>query len=80
MQRIPPVTDRQLLNVLEARLGDLAARWRGTQDQDAAEALVRQYQAILLWMIELGYRDALDVESELPNAYMPAEYWALRTV
>ncbi len=28
-------------------------------------------------MIALGYHDSLDVESELPDEYMPAEYLAL---
>lgn len=74
MQQITPVTDRQLLDALETRLGHLAARWRGTQDRHEAEAIVRQYQPILLWMIELGYRDSLDADAELPDEYLPTEY------
>jgi hypothetical protein len=74
MQQISPVTDLQLLDALETRVGRLAARWRGTQDLDEAESIVQQYQSILLWMIELGYRDSLDVDAELPDEYLPREY------
>ncbi|CAG0990974.1 hypothetical protein ANRL2_03186 [Anaerolineae bacterium] len=76
MQPLTPVTDLQLLDALETRLGRLAARWRGTQDVQEADVLVQQYQSILLWMIELGYRDSLDVDAELPDEYLPAEYLA----
>ena len=77
MQQITPVTDPQLLDALETRLGRLAARWRGAQDAQDAEAIIRQYQAVLLWMIELGYQDSLDVDAELPDEYLPDEYLAL---
>lgn len=79
MQQLTPVTDLQLLDALESRLGRLAARWRGTEDAQEAEAIVQQYQSILLWMIELGYRDSLDVDAELPDEYLPAEYLALHS-
>ena len=79
MQHSTAVTDLQLLDALETRLGKLAARWRGTHDQQEADAIVRQYQAILLWMIELGYRDSLDVDAELPDEHLPAEYLALNS-
>jgi hypothetical protein len=79
MQPMTPVTDLQLLDALETRVGRLAARWRGTQDPQEAEALVQQYQSILLWMIELGYRDSLDVDAELPDEYLPVEYLALHS-
>lgn len=79
MQQLTPVTDLQLLDALESRLGRLAARWRGTENTQEAEAIVQQYQSILLWMIELGYRDSLDVDAELPDEYLPAEYLALHS-
>jgi hypothetical protein len=79
MQHITPVTDVQLLDALETRLGRLAARWRGTQDPLEAVALVHQYQSILLWMIELGYRDSLDVDAELPDEYLPSTYLNLHS-
>lgn len=77
MQQNTPVSDLQLLDALESRLGRLAARWRGTQDPQQAESIIRQYQSILLWMLELGYRDALDADAELPDEHLPAEYLTL---
>lgn len=77
MQSTAPITNLQLLDALETRLGHLAARWRGTQNPNEAEAIVRQYQSILLWMIEMGYQDTLDVDAELPDEYLPGEYLAL---
>ena len=79
MQSLIPLTDHQLLDALETRVGRLAARWRGTQDRQEAAVLVQQYQSILLWMIELGYHDSLDVDAELPDEYLPAEYLALHS-
>ncbi len=79
MQHISPATDLQLLDALETRLGRLAARWRGTQDPHEAETIIRQYQSLLLWMIELGYRDSLDPDAELPDEYLPGEYLALHS-
>ncbi len=72
MQSTP--IDVEFLDILERKLGRLAARWRGTESSEEAELVVRQYQAILRCMVELGYRDSLDVDAELPDVYMPAEY------
>ncbi|MBC7869961.1 MAG: hypothetical protein H7Y09_03920 [Chitinophagaceae bacterium] len=52
MKKISLVDDLQLFDALETRLGRLAARWRGTQDPHEAETIVREYQTILLRMIE----------------------------
>ena len=79
MQHISPVTYLQLLDALETRLGQLAARWRGTQDSQKAESIIRLYQSLLVWMIELGYRDSLDPDTELPDEYLQGEYLALHT-
>jgi hypothetical protein len=69
-----PSTDAELVQALEHRLSDLAARWRSRQDKPEANDIVRQYHAILHCMIELGYREGLDAETELPDELMPAEY------
>jgi hypothetical protein len=66
-----------LLSEMERSLGLLAARWRSRQDQPEAAQIIRQYQSVLRCMIELGYRDALDVESELPDEFLPPEYLTL---
>jgi hypothetical protein len=74
MQPILTQIDIQIIDILETKLGHLAARWRGTENSEEADLIVRQYQAVLRCMIELGYRDALDVDAELPDEYMPVEY------
>jgi hypothetical protein len=63
-----------LLSEMERALGMLAARWRSRQDKPEAADIVRQYHAILHCMIELGFREGLDAEAELPDELMPAEY------
>lgn len=79
MSQMTIETDAQILDALETKLGRLAARWRGTENWDDAAALVRQYQSILRCMVELGYRDSLDPDAELPDALMPEEYLRLFT-
>jgi hypothetical protein len=66
--------DRELIKSMEFKLSDLAALWRGRQNTPDAEMIVRQYQAILRCMIELGYHEELVVDSELPDQLMPQEY------
>ena len=63
-----------LLDEMERSLSTLAARWRSRQDLPEAAAIVHQYQSILRCMVELGYHDSLDVDAELPDEDMPAEY------
>lgn len=74
MESIPTQIDVQLLDALETKLGHLAARWRGTENPQEAETVVRQYQSVLRCMVELGWRNSLDVDAELPDEYMPDEY------
>ncbi|MBL8156681.1 MAG: hypothetical protein JNM70_21060 [Anaerolineae bacterium] len=66
--------DETLLKAMEHKLSDLAALWRSHRATPEAETITRQYQAVLRCMIELGFRAPLDVDSELPNRLMPAEY------
>jgi DNA-binding transcriptional regulator PaaX len=63
----------ELLEVLERKLYDLAAHWRSTKSAD----VVRDYQAVLRCMLEMGYRDALNAEGELPDELLPEEYLVL---
>jgi hypothetical protein len=77
MQYVHIPTDAQLLNELDIKLSDLAAMWRGQKNSAAADEIVHQYQVILRCMIELGYHDSLDVDSELPDRLMPQEYFDL---
>jgi hypothetical protein len=63
-----------LLDAMEYKLSDLASMWRGQQQTEDAEKIVRQYQAVLRCMIELGFHDELDIDSELPDELMPTEY------
>lgn len=69
--------DKQLLKSMEFKLSDLAALWRGNKATPQAETIVRQYQAILRCMVELGFREPLDTDSELPDRLMPQEYFDL---
>lgn len=69
----------ELIDEMERSLGLLAARWRSRQSKPEADEIVRQYQAILRCMIEIGYHASLDVESELPDEYLPVEYLTLHT-
>jgi hypothetical protein len=62
---------------MELKLSDVAALWRGNKHMPQAEMIVRQYQAVLRCMIELGFHEPLDTESELPNRLMPPEYLEL---
>jgi len=66
--------DERLLKTMELKLSDLAALWRGNKATPQADTIVRQYHAILRCMIELGFHDPLDADSELPNRLMPLEY------
>lgn len=68
------LTDEELIELMEIKLSHLAMRWRGHKDTSEADDIVRQYQAILRCMIELGYRSELYVDSELPDRLMPQEY------
>ncbi len=71
-----PETTEQFLNVMERQVSRLAALWRGMKDQNAerAEQIVREYHAILKCMIELGFKQELYVDAELPERLMPNEY------
>jgi hypothetical protein len=73
----PVIVEQKLLRAMELQLSDLAALWRGQQDGEARDETVRQYQAILRCMIELGYNDSLVTDSELPEELMPQEYLEL---
>ena len=77
MQSVLP-RDTHVLEVLESKLADLAAQWRGASrrsEAEIAEAVVQQYQAVLLCMIELGHNEFLDAETELPDRLMPPVYF-----
>jgi hypothetical protein len=67
-------TSKQLLKAMEVSLSDLAALWRGNKNTPQADQIVRHYHAILRCMIELGHREPLDVDAELPKRLLPAEY------
>jgi hypothetical protein len=70
-------TQTALFTQMEISLGDIAMRWRGTRDTEYEKQLVQRYHTILNCMIELGFRQSLTVESELPDELMPSAYLAL---
>ena len=67
-----------LLDQMEENLAYLAMYWRSSPDEsEEANLLESRYRAILICMIELGLDHPLDMDSELPNARMPQEYFDL---
>lgn len=77
MQASPHIVDAELLDVMETKLGHLVARWRGSDDADQQQEFARQYRALLICMIELGFSESLDADAELPGELMPQEYLRL---
>ena len=66
LTHVTATTYNQLLD----RLSYLAGLWRRLKTDEVAE----RYHAVLRTLLELGYREWLDVESELPDELMPPEY------
>jgi hypothetical protein len=58
------------LDRLEGYLSNLAALWRGTYRQDVVE----KYHATIARLYELGWDGTLDIDSELPDEFMPKKY------
>lgn len=55
------------------QLGRLALAWR----RDASGAALAAYQGLLQRLVANGFKEALDIDAELPEQYMPAEYLKL---
>lgn len=60
----------ELLGTLERTLYDLAAHWRSTK----SDAVIRDYQAVLRCILDMGYTEQLSAEAELPDEFLPEEY------
>ncbi len=63
-----------MLKRMEASLSELAMYWRGSDDDEEAEQIVQNYQALLRCMVAMGFHQSLLVEAELPDELMPQEY------
>jgi hypothetical protein len=60
---------------LELRLGDLAMNFRGAKgDIQRREEIVHEYHAIISKLYQNGRNPSLDLDSELPDKFMPEEY------
>jgi hypothetical protein len=57
--------------ILLDKLQYLAGLWRETK----AEEVIYRYQAVYVTLTELGFDEALDLESLLPDRHMPKEYF-----
>lgn len=68
-------TENEATAALEHRLADLAADWRGATPAER-EALAVAYAETLDALYARGWDDLLDAESMLPDAQMPAVYFA----
>jgi hypothetical protein len=66
---VSETTYEDLLNRLEY----LAGLWRRTKE----DSVVIRYQFVLETLLELGYREWLDLESMLPEGLMPTKYTQL---
>jgi hypothetical protein len=63
------------LRRLEFLLGDLAAEWRGScEHPEKQQTIVITYHQTLRRLYDLGWDAELDLESHLPEEYMPEEY------
>jgi hypothetical protein len=64
-----------VLRRLEFRLGDLAGMWRTSYGDTAKQtAIIKEYHDVMERLYSLGWDSGLDLESELPDKYMPEEY------
>ena len=66
------------LRRLEFYIGDLAAKWRGCATLECRDRIFREYHMTMKKLYDLGWDSSLDIESELPNEFLPEEY-LLRT-
>jgi len=63
------------LRALQAKLGDLAAEWREVyRGVEGQRDIVSDYHAVMAELYALGWDDMLDIDAELPEVLMPAEY------
>jgi hypothetical protein len=63
-------SDNPVFDELGHKLAEIVTTWRSTKAPD----LIERYNIVLLCLIELGYNEPLDVDLELPQKYMAAEY------
>jgi hypothetical protein len=71
-EQVTPVAETTYKELLE-RLEYLAGLWRRTKE----DRIVQRYQVVLAALLELGYREWLDMEAMLPERFMPSEYTKL---
>jgi hypothetical protein len=63
------------LRALQFKLGDLAMEWRGmNRGIEGQREILAEYHAVMEKLYQLDWDDLLDVDAELPDAFMPAEY------
>jgi hypothetical protein len=73
----PDQTVQRMVKEMESTLAQLAMHWRGCDSDDEAAQIAIRYQLILQTMIQLGFRESLQFDSELPDELMPQEYFDL---
>ena len=67
-------SDNQSFASSEASLSELAMDFRSAQFKAKRDLLVEDYVHILEAMMSQGWKGVLDVESELPDEFMPRAY------
>lgn len=64
------------LKRLQFQLTDLAVMWRGNRNNpENASEIVEKYKMLLLHMYELGWDGDLHPEAQLPDRFMPEEWF-----
>ncbi|NJN68779.1 MAG: hypothetical protein HC884_19795 [Chloroflexaceae bacterium] len=62
---------------LQAYLGTLAGMWRNAKRKGKVERqaeIVQEYHETMAQLYALGWDDALDIDAELPDEFLPEEY------
>jgi len=65
------------MSQLQAYLGTLAGMWRHakiTEDSIRQKEIVQKYHETMAQLYALGWDDALDIDAELPDEFLPEEY------
>ena len=68
---------KQEVKRLEDKLSDLAMAFRVANSASGRTEIAEKYRNIVEQLLSIGWADLLDVESELPDEYMPTGYLGL---
>jgi hypothetical protein len=58
----------------QARLGELAIRFRGTRDPVERQEIATEYERTVQRLIQSGWSEAPPPEDQLPDEWMPRDF------